>query len=52
MYKIKITVNGEAVRLTDFPSKIISNAIMAMIETLQDVETIENAVIEISKEEK
>ena len=51
MYNLKITVNGVDVWLTEFPSKIISSAIIAMIEELQDVDCIKDAVIKITKAE-
>lgn len=49
MYQIKIVVNGKEIWLTDFPSKIISSAIAAMLQSLQDVGEIEEATIELKK---
>ena len=49
MYEIKIKVNGEDVKLTDFPGEIIANAILAMLKTLHGVDEIEEAVIELKK---
>ena len=49
MYEIKIKVNGEDVKLTDFPGEIITNAILAMIKTLHGVDEVKDAVIEIKK---
>ena len=49
MYDLKISVDGEEVELTEFPSKIITNAIVAMLMSLRDVEEVKEAVVEISK---
>ena len=49
MYEIKIKVNGEDVRLTEFPAKIITDVILAMLATLKGVEEIKDVVIEIKK---
>ncbi len=50
MEKIDIEVNGEAIKLTEFPAKIIRNAIIGMLKSLRGVEEIENAVIRLGKE--
>jgi len=50
MGKIEIEVNGEAVNLTEFPAKLIMNAIIGMLEALHGVEEIENAVIRLGEE--
>ena len=49
MEKIEIEVNGEAIKLTEFPAKIIRNAILGMLNSLRGVEEIENAVIRLGK---
>jgi hypothetical protein len=49
MYKIEIKVNGSEVKLTEFPAKIIQNAIIGMMKSLHGVEEIEDAVIRIRK---
>lgn len=49
MYDTKITVNGEEIKLTDFPCEIITDVIIAMLETLKGVDVIKDAVIEIKK---
>ena len=50
MEKIKIEVNGKAVKLTEFPAKIIMNAIIGMLKALRGVDEIENAVIWLGEE--
>ena len=50
MDKIEIEVNGKAVKLTEFPAKIIMNAIICMLKALRSVEEIENAVIRLGEE--
>ena len=50
MDKIEIEVNGEAIKLTGFPAKIIKNAIIGMLQSLRGVEEIENAVIRLGVE--
>lgn len=47
MYEIKITVNGEDVRLTEFPSQIITNVVLGILQSLKGVTDIKNAKIEI-----
>ncbi len=49
MYQLKIVVNGEKVRLTDFPNKIISQTLVGMLRSLQGVEEVDSAVIEMEK---
>ena len=49
MNKIEIEVNGKVIKLTEFPAKIIMNAIMGMLNSLRGVEEIENAVIRLGK---
>jgi len=50
MEKIEIEVNGEAIKLTEFPAKIIRNAIIGMLKSLLGVDEIENAVIRLGAE--
>ena len=50
MTKIEIEVNGEAIKLTEFPAKIIMNAIIGMLKALRGVDEIENAVIRLRVE--
>lgn len=48
MKELSIKVNGEDVRLTDFPSEIITNLILAILKSLKDVdEDVNNVVIEL-----
>ena len=47
MVEIKITVNGEEVRLTEFPSQIITNVILGILSSLKGVDEIKNAKIEL-----
>jgi len=51
MEKISIQVNGEKVKLTEFPAKIITSTIKAMLKTLRDVDEIKSAVIKLGDEE-
>jgi len=51
MYQLKIVVNGEEVWLTDFPNKIISQTLVGMLQSLQGVEEVDSAVIELEKME-
>ena len=50
MFKVTIKVNGKDIFLTDFPAKIITNILVGILESLKDVEVIEDAVIELKKE--
>jgi hypothetical protein len=48
MKELSIKVNGEDVRLTDFPREIITNLILAILKSLKDVdENVESVVIEL-----
>ena len=47
MYEIKITVNGEEVKLTEFPREIITNTILAMLKSLKGVEEVNKVIIEL-----
>ncbi len=49
MKKIKVEVNGKQIKLTEFPAKIMMNAIMGMLQSLRGVEEIDNAVIRLEK---
>lgn len=49
MYEIKITVNGESVFLTEFPSEIITNVVLGILNSLKDVSDIKEAKIELEK---
>jgi|LDZU01.1.fsa_nt_gi hypothetical protein len=49
MYKITIKVNGKEISLSDFPGEIITNVLLAMLNSLKDVDTIKEAVIELKK---
>ena len=50
MYKVSIKVNGKDIYLTDFPTKIIINILLGILESLKDVEGIKDAVIELKTE--
>ena len=52
MYQVKIAVNGEEVRLTEFPIHIIANTLVGMLQSLQGVEDVDTAVIELNKVEE
>ena len=47
MYEIKITVNGENVYLTDFPTEIITNVVLGILKSLKGVTDIKDAKIEV-----
>ena len=47
MYKVTIKVNGNDINLTDFPTKIITNILLGILESLKGVEEIRDAVIEL-----
>ncbi len=47
MYQITIKVNGEDVKLTEYPGKIIMDVILAMLGTLKGVDEVKDAVIEL-----
>ena len=50
MKELSIKVNGEDVRLTDFPREIITNLILAILKSLKDVdEDVKSAVIELKE---
>jgi hypothetical protein len=50
MYKVAIKVNDKEIYLTDFPTRIIINILVGILESLKDVEVINDAVIELKKE--
>ena len=50
MYKVTIKVNGKDIYLTDFPTKIITNILLGILESLKEVEEIKDAVIELKTE--
>ena len=50
MYKVSIKVNGKDIYLTDFPTKIIINILLGILESLKDVEGIKDAIIELKTE--
>lgn len=45
MEDISIIVNGNQIRLTEFPSKIIKNTICGMLKALKDVDEINEVEI-------
>ena len=50
MEKITIVVNDEKVKLSEFPSEIITNAILGMLKALRGVDDIKSAEIKINQE--
>ena len=48
--KITIEVNGKGIELTEFPSKIILNVILGILQSLRGVDEINDAVIKLSAE--
>jgi len=50
MYKVTIKVNGKDIYLTDFPTKIIMNILLGILNSLKEVEEIKDAVIELRAE--
>jgi len=51
MYTLQITVNGERIETTHFPKEIITNTVVAMLQSLRDVDDIKTAIVELKKEE-
>ncbi len=49
MYEITIKVNGEDVKLSDYPREIITSVLLAMLASLKGVEEVKSAVIELKK---
>jgi hypothetical protein len=49
MYEIKITVNGEDIFLTDFPTEIITNVVLGILKSLKGVTEIKVAKIELEE---
>jgi len=50
MKELRIKVNGEDVRLTDFPREIITNLILAVLKSLKDVdEDVKSVLIELKE---
>ena len=49
MYEIKISVNGEDIRLTEFPSEIITNVVLGILQSLKGVTEIKDAKIELEE---
>ncbi len=49
MYNINIKVNGEEIELSGYPSEIISEVLLAMLQTLKGVDEVKDAVIELNK---
>ena len=47
MYQVTIKVNGKDIYLTEFPTQIITNVLLAILKSLKDVEDIKDAVIEL-----
>jgi len=48
--KITVEVNGKAVKLTEFPSKIMVNVLEGMLKSLRGVDEIKSAVVKLSAE--
>ena len=48
--RITIEVNEETIELTEFPSRIIVNAILGMLKSLRDVDEVNTAKITLTKE--
>jgi len=46
--KITVQVNGKAIKLTEFPSKIMVNVLEGMLKSLRGVDEITTAVIKLS----
>lgn len=49
MYEIKISVNGEDIHLTEFPSEIITNVVLGILQALKGVTDIKDARIELEE---
>jgi hypothetical protein len=50
MYKVMLKVNGKDVPLTSFPGLIIANLLVAILDSLKDVDVVEDAVFELKSE--
>jgi hypothetical protein len=48
---ITIDVNNKRIELTEFPTKIIINVILGILQSLRGVDEIDSAVISLSTEE-
>jgi hypothetical protein len=49
--KIKIVVNEKEVNLSEFPARIITNTILAMLKSLSGMEEIKIAVVTLTEVE-
>ncbi len=47
MYDVSIVVNGEEIKLSEFPQEIITSVLVAMLETLKGVDKVKTAKIEV-----
>jgi hypothetical protein len=47
MFKVTITVNGKDIYLTEFPTLIITNILIGILQSLKEVGEIKDAVIEL-----
>ena len=49
---VKLTVNGNGVKLNDFVQGFFANTVLGMVKSLKDVEDVETLTLEFSKQEK
>lgn len=49
MYEINLVINGQPVKLSDFPREIITKTILAMMQSLKEVEEIKTLELTIKK---
>ena len=47
MMDVSIKVNGKEIPLSGFPTKIIANVLIGILKSLNEVEEIKDAVIEL-----
>ena len=49
--KIKIVVNEKEVNLSEFPARIITNTVIAMLKSLSGIDEIKSAVVTLTEVE-
>jgi len=49
--KISVEINNEKVELTEFPTKIIINVLLGMLQSLHGVDEVQTAVVRLEAEE-
>ena len=49
LQRLRLTVNGKNIPLTEFPEQIITNTIVGMLGSLKDVQNIEEVTIQLKR---